>query len=453
MSEGFDTSRDVAWLKELYFSDTARRLTLEPGEKLLQEGTFNDRLFLILEGSVTGYLQDENGDNFEVFISKPNMFLGVYSFFSQEHITYLTIIANKPTTVAYIDDEVRLKHADVFATHFLPVIVQELFLRQKLTQRLTWQRQAAIRKLYESEKMALLGQLASGLAHELNNSIGVLHRNTEWLIQSLSGYLNNKKLNTVFENALQEGLAINTRMVREKRRSLEQSLDLPPKLAKQLAKTDLTEDQIKLLLKEPPEVLENLNLVTEAGYVLHDMRVASEHSAHVVQSVRELGSGQREVTTEVSISKTIHQALALLKSLLQDVHVDMDRTQDAMIPLNAGDLVQIWLNLIKNAGESLVNSGTSNPRIRITMTSGPDTHCVNICDNGPGIPDEVLTRIFEPNFTTKVKGLSFGLGLGLSIVKKIINNHKGNIVVKSNPGETIFTVCFPVKKATKSKTN
>jgi C4-dicarboxylate-specific signal transduction histidine kinase len=445
MSEMFETSKDVAWLKDLYFTDPARQLILQPGEKLLQEGTFNDKLFLILLGSVTGYLQDENGDNFEVFISKPNMFLGVYSFFSQEHITYLTIVANKPTIVAYIDNDVRRRHGDVFATHFLPVIVHELYLRQLLAQRLTWQRQAAIRKLYESEKMALLGQLASGLAHELNNSVGVLHRNTEWLIQSLSEYLNNKKLSTVFENALQEGLAIDTRAVRAKMKSLEKNLSLPSKLAKQLAKSHLTEDEIKSLLKQPREVVENLNLITEAGYVLHDMRVASDHSAHVVQSVRELGSGQREVTSDVSISKTVHQALALLKSLLQDVHVDMDRNQDAMIRANAGDLVQIWLNLIKNAGESLVTSSTPDPQIKIMITSNPDSHCVDICDNGPGIADDVLTRIFEPNFTTKVKGLSFGLGLGLSIVKKIINNHKGNIAVRSVPGETVFTVCFPVK--------
>jgi signal transduction histidine kinase len=443
MSEVFETSKDVKWLKDLYFSDPSKRITLKPGEQLLKEGTYNDRLFLILNGSLTGYLEDDNGENFEVYRTTANMFVGVYSFFSPDHITYLTLIAEQETTVAFIGQEKKQQSEEKFASHFLPVIVHELYLRQLLAQKLTIQRQAAVKKLYEKEKMAVLGQLAAGLAHELNNSVGVLQRNTEWLIQSFTDYLKDHHLNSVFESSLNEGLSFDTVTLREKRKSLEKKFGIPGKLAKQLAKTALTEEQIGKLLKANPKALETINLITEAGFVLHDMKLAAAHSTHVVLSVRELGSSNRGSKQDTSIYQTLTQSLALLKSLLQNIQVDIRKSTDGVLAATPGDLVQVWLNLIKNACESMTNSGTENPRLIIDIKKEGSYFSVSIGDNGPGISEEAMAKVFEPNFTTKVKGLSFGLGLGLSIVKKIVNSYKGKITVTSKPGETYFTVLLP----------
>jgi signal transduction histidine kinase len=441
MSEIFETSKDVTKLQELYFSRPENTISIEKGETLLREGIHNDKLFLILEGTLSGFLDDEHGELSEVFKSTRNMFVGVYSFFSRDHLSYLTLVADEPTTLAFISQQE--KERPGFDSHFLPVIVHEIYLRQLLTQQLARQRQAAIKKLYENEKMATLGQLAAGVAHELNNAVGVLQRNTEWLIESFNKFLKNKRLNTIFESSLEEGLTFSTSALRERRQSLEKNLGITPKLAKQLAKANLDESHIANLLKENASRLELMSLISETGRVMHDMRIAAAHSTHVVQSARELGFTTTALPAEVSLHETITKSLALVKSLLSGVEIEVIRNADGKVNATTGDLVQVWVNLIKNACESMASSGTVNPKITIAIDEQPDTYIVTIRDNGPGISAAVVARIFEPNFTTRVRGLSFGLGLGLSIVKRIVSVYKGTISVSSEAGDTRFAISLP----------
>jgi signal transduction histidine kinase len=443
MNEVDDTSKEVRWLKQTYFADTSQQLVLQPGETLLREGSFNDRLYLIIDGVLTGFLEDENAVSFEVFKSTKNMFVGVYSFFSADHRSYLTIVANEKTTVAYIDQHKKKLSEAQFARDFLPVIVHEIYLRQVLAQKLTQQRQEAIQKLYENEKMAMLGQLAAGLAHELNNAVGVLPRNTDWLIQALRDYLKDRKLNALFETSVHEGVSFNTLKLREKRKALEAKFQLPAKLAKQLAKINMNDQEIEKIIKGNQRSLDVLSVIAEAGFALHDMKLAATHSTHVVQSVRELGFKNGGERVETSVLETLNSALALLKTLTQGVEIGFRSTNDAVVLANPGDLVQVWVNLIKNACESLSGVDVINRKIFIEIIEGGPDYLVKISDNGPGIEEILLPRVFEPNLTTKVKGLSFGLGLGLSTVKKIVTGYKGSVEVKSKPGETIFTVQFP----------
>ena len=121
MSENFETSKDVTWLKKLYFSTPGNTISLQKGETLLKEGSFNDKLYLIVDGTLSGFLEDENGEMFEVFKSTRNMFVGVYSYFSPDHLSYLTLVADEPTTVAYLTQD--QKNRPEFASHFLPLIV------------------------------------------------------------------------------------------------------------------------------------------------------------------------------------------------------------------------------------------------------------------------------------------------------------------------------------------
>jgi signal transduction histidine kinase len=411
MSERFETSKDVEWLKQLYFSQASQTIVLEKGQMLLKEGTFNDRLYLILEGTLSGHLEDENGELFEVYKSTKNMFVGVYSFFSPDNLSYLTIIAEERSVVAFVEQEQRENAGETFAAHFLPVIVHEIYLRQVLTQQLTRQRQAAFKKLYEKEKMATLGQLAAGLAHELNNAVGVLQRNTEWIIESFGHFLKNKNLNNIFETSLNQGLPFDTSTLRKRRKFLEEKFHLPAKFARQLAKTNLTEDQIGALLKENSRAIDTISLITETGFVLHDMRVAAGHSTHVVQSVRELGFSGVGSRMPTLLHETVTKSLALVKSMLSTVNVEVKKTSDGKVNADPGDLVQVWVNLIKNACESMESSGTVNPRLTIEISEAHGSCQVSIGDNGPGIRPDMIDKVFEPNFTTKVRGLSFGLGL------------------------------------------
>jgi C4-dicarboxylate-specific signal transduction histidine kinase len=184
-------------------------------------------------------------------------------------------------------------------------------------------------------------------------------------------------------------------------------------------------------------------LISEAGFVLHDMQLAASHATHVVQSVRELGFANSGQMIQTSVYESINKALALLKSILTNVSIEFRKDTDGLIFANPGDLVQLWLNIIKNACESMSSSQTSHPGLGVQLSERGEWIVVEIKDNGPGITPELMSRVFEPNFTTKVPGLSFGLGLGLSIVNRIVLSYKGIISVKSKPGETVFTISLP----------
>lgn len=444
VNSNFETSKDVVWLKELYFSDPSQHLIVKKDETLLQEGRYNDRLYLILDGTLIGYLRDENNENSEVFRSYSNMFVGVYSFFSPERISYLTITADCDTKVAYIQLSDNRELPDKLASHFLPVIVHEIYLRQSLAQKLTLQRQAAIRKLYEREKMAMLGQLAAGVAHELNNAVGVLDKNTDWLVEKLPGYFSDNNLVQLFKKTFAEGQSSTTAELRSRRDALEKRFGIPRALAKQLGRTTLTETEIEGLLSGSSDEIDVALNACEAGIVLHDMKIAATHASHVVQSVRELGNAKPGNSAETTVYETVRKAVSLTRSLMQNVTLVIEKSDDCVISANPGDLVQVWVNLIKNACESMISSGIPEPVLTIRISASPERkYSVCILDNGPGINNDILPRIFQPNFTTKVTGLSFGLGVGLSVVKKIISDYKGSITVSSSPGETCFTVLLP----------
>jgi signal transduction histidine kinase len=439
---------NLDWLKETYFSDPARRIHLQKGDVLLQENENNHRLFFILEGCLVGYLGYDTGHPFEAFRSTTDHFVGVYSFFSDTHMSYSTVVAEEPTTLAYIDHQLREgAWGNDFAEHFLPVVVDEIYMRQLLTQKMTLRNQEAMRKLFEAEKMAILGQLAAGLAHELNNAIGVIRRQAEWLSDWTSQFVarnGDPGMVLFFRKGLTEGQPLSSSEVRKRRREIEDAFDLPSNLARQVAASGISNEEIASLGTDLEKEFNHYLPFFEAGLALHDMLAASGHASRVVRSVKELGVSTRDVKVHTDLSQTIRESVLLLKELLKGIQWKLDLEEDIFLKTNPGELVQVWVNLIKNACESLQATSQRNSQILIKSRREGDTAQVQIADNGPGIPPDLIERIFQPNVTTKVEGLSFGLGLGLSIVQRIMENLRGSISVESRPGETVFTVSLPL---------
>ncbi|MDX2247101.1 MAG: ATP-binding protein [Bacteroidia bacterium] len=443
MNPLFHTQDNLRTLKEKYFADESHHIVMRKGDRLLTEDTPNNRLYLVLEGRLDCFLKDDEGKDYEVQQSVKDMFLGVYSFFSYEHKSYLTVVAAEETRLAYIEKKAEWENSEEFARDFLPVIVHEIYLRQVLSQQMNQERQAAVRKLYESEKMIILGQLAAGLAHELNNAVGTLERNTEWLIAEMSSFLLKKDMFPFFVDTLEKGQQLSTTQIRERREWLEKEYDLSSKTAKQLAKTHLSDEQLVAIIHSGMKNFDLIRQVSEAAVVLHDMRVAASHAAHVVKSVRDLGSQNYRLPVETTLEETLNKALALTKNLTKKVNVKIDRQTEGRLMASPGELVQVWVNIIKNACESMEQAGTQNPVLGITIAEDGQVYSTTISDNGTGITEDVMKRMFEPNFSTKVNGLTFGLGLGLSIVKKIIDSYQGNILIESHPGHTEFTIQLP----------
>ena len=437
--------------REMHFSKYEKRLVLKPGELLLEQDKPNDCLYIILRGSLTGFVTDENGHRDEVFYSTKNMFVGVRSFFSHDLNSYADVMANEETELVYIDiNELSLSEQQNLIADFVPVIINELYIRQLHAQKIRKERETALKKLIQSEKMATLGQMAAGLAHELNNAIGVMQNNSQWLSKVIEEYLDEKESEQVvnlFKMGVETGLELSSKEVRKMSRTYENKYHLNSKQAKHLAKLGLDPEQYfsGVSKEDVGRVAESYYRIWELGSSLHDILIASNHAMHVIRSVKELAVSNQE-RKPTNVNDTIQESLVLLKSILRQVEVNFSAGNLQTISANSGELVQIWLNIIKNGCESMLHAKVPDPRLEIVTSMEKDTIAIVITDHGPGIPRDLQRKIFQPNFTTKKDGLSFGLGLGLSVVQRLVDSYNGKINVKSTHGETSFSIKLPIKQ-------
>ena len=432
-------------IKELFFSEEKNQINLKQGEMLMEAGGLNDRLYLVEEGLLIAYVPNQLGGQYEVFRASPGMFAGVYSFFSGTHLSKTTIIAEVDTKLTFLEAEPFEEREDteVAIRFFLPVILSDLSARMETAQKMATEKEEAITHLLKAEKMATLGQLAAGLAHELNNAVGVLKSKSDWLSIEMENYFNILRDNEAYDfykKGLKEGHKLTTREVRKRKGEIEKKLGLSSKLAKKAARSGYDIQD----LSKYKERLASLISFWEIGTAFHDMGLASKHASAVVQSVKELGAGSAERKSGMDVNKTIRDALTLIQSALRQVEVATELEESIYTEASSGELVQVWINLFKNACESMVNSHTEDPLLKVISEKTRKWITVRVIDNGPGIPEHLLTQIFQPNMTTKKGGLSFGLGLGLPISLNIIEDYDGEISVNSKPGHTEFIVKLPV---------
>ncbi len=437
----------IAKLREKYF-DSDHILEIKKGDTFVEQGQESKRLFLVLEGLVAGVLHKDNG-TMEVFRSGENMLVGLHSFFSRKFCAYADVIALEDTKLSYLayeDDRVR---PDEFLEDFLPVIIDGLFERQVFAKKLMLEKEEALKRNLHRDKLATLGQMAEGIAHELNNAIGVIKGNVEWLEKEVYDYIKDKESSEVFSNfekGYNKGQNLSSAEVRKSRQFIEKKLKLSPSSAKKLAQLGFSNDDInnKNFRNATDEVIDNIHHFWKMGVATHDIILASEHAAHVIEAVKALGSGERE-QIEVDVNKTLDSALVLVQQQTEGIKVSLEKEDVPIIRGNDTELKQVWINLIKNACESLKTSQTKNPEIEIKSENKKDEIWISITDNGPGIPEALQEKIFHPNFTTKKGGLSFGLGIGLSVVQKHVNHYKGTIDIESKPGKTTFYIKLPTK--------
>jgi signal transduction histidine kinase len=445
-----EEARRHAWIRQKFFSDPQKLIRLKKGDVLLDGNTYNRRLYHINYGVILGVLSHDNGVEEEVFHSGENMFVGVFSFFSESHLSYARLVALEDTEVAYVEskEEVIEKGGyQVFTEFFVPIIVTELLNRQIFAQKMATQKKLAMQKLMQTSNLAILGEMAAGLAHELNNAIGVVLRKTEWFMENIAHYFKEKDRHDMypfFVKGLEKGQYLSSAEARMLRKKLEKELKLSTAAAQKLARAGLNAEDLEPFEGKLQLVADRIGYYWDIGASLHDMKVASKHAAHVVKSVKQLGTSSYPMEKEVDINSTIHESIAILKSLLTNIDLQLDLQGLPAMYASHGGLVQVWVNIIKNACESMLTEPDKKGILKINSALNEGKVEVQIIDNGPGLSDDLLPKIFKPNFTTKVGGLSFGLGLGLSIVQKIINSHNGEIDVQSKPGDTMFRIKLPV---------
>lgn len=433
-------------LKNNYFSDPNRFLWLPKGDILIEEGSVNSRLFFIRSGRLTGFVENDEQEREIVFSASENSFLGVYSFFSRTYYSLVTIQADTDCELAYIDKLTKpVEGSGSIEKDFMPFAVKDLVKRQNRMLEISKEKQDAQKKLLENQNLTALGQIAAGIAHELNNAIAVLGHNTKWLSEQMAAFPMAAEDAALILSGLNHGRALSSREVRTQTKSLQtQYPGLESSTARLLAQMDPDSDLLKKLSMKTSAEIQRMFSHWEMGVALHDMQVAARQSAHVVKSVKELGNVHKTRQAGVDLNKTVENALTLLHHKTRDITVHLDLNPLPAINANVGEWIQVWTNLIKNSSEAMLDAATSNPKLTISSQIVLEQIQIKVTDNGPGIPDAVFSTIFQPNVTTKVRGLSFGLGLGLTIVKRIITEYDGRIDVRSSVNGTTFTIYIPI---------
>jgi signal transduction histidine kinase len=233
----------------------------------------------------------------------------------------------------------------------------------------------------------------------------------------------------------------------ERRRSLQARLEAGGVASARRLATLLSDLGAEALLEAMPDLVTHplcLDLLEAASPVVSSftlaqiIEVAAQKGAGVVSALRQYLKNEPAGTQAlVDVEHDLEVVLTLLQNKVKN-HVRVERRFSGVrVWGSSAELSQVWMNLINNAVQAMDYHGT----LVLTTESGEGLVRVSVTDSGPGIPPEVRDRIFEPFFTTKAQGE--GMGLGLDISRKIVEDHRGRIVVDSRPGRTVFTVELP----------
>jgi signal transduction histidine kinase len=256
-------------------------------------------------------------------------------------------------------------------------------------------------QVIQSEKMASLGQLAAGVAHELNNPAGFLYGNMELLAEYARG--------------------------------LERLLDFydtVPLNGEEAARA-----------RDIKEQIDYEHTLADLRSIIGDCREGAERIRDVVQNLRTFSRLDEAEFKKVDIHEGIDSTMRLLTHFYGDGRIRLVRDYGELpvVDCFAGQLNQVWLNLLVNAAQAVGESG----EVRISTRREGEHVVVTVRDTGRGVVPEHLPRIFDPFFTTKPVGE--GTGLGLSVTYSIVERHGGEITVESEPERgTTFTVTLPV---------
>ena len=298
--------------------------------------------------------------------------------------------------------------------------------------------------LVEQARWATLGELAAGVAHELNNPVAALSRALHYVAEDVDALLADHPHAEVVRERLRaaEEPAPSTAEDRAARRELAEALG-DRRLAERLVGAGIRDvATARRLAAGDPAAIELLEHAARLGGTLRSLEVAGARIGELVASLRAYARPQAEPLDGVDVHVALDDTLRLLAHRLDEVEIERD--YDPSLPsirAHPGPLSQVWTNLLTNAVEALGGRG----RIVLT-TDAPDRgHVrVTVTDDGPGIDPELLPRLFEPRFTTRRGRVRYGLGLGLAIARRIVDGHGGTIDVRSRPGETTFEVVLPV---------
>jgi signal transduction histidine kinase len=436
--------------------ETAESVSVKTGELLMAEGSPGGSLYVVLDGEFE--VTKRSGDrDIVIAICGQGEILGEISLLDRSPRT-ASVRASRDSHVLMISQSAFQE----FLIANPPAIIAIL---QIVTARL----RSTESMLRQSQKMAALGTLAAGLAHELNNPAAAAQRGSAHLRDAIAEWLRlTRELQAANLDARQQQLLDALRV---------EFLDRPtsPILLDPLARGD-REYEVQAWLEERgvDEAWELAPALVGAGWDLPAVErvAASFGSEYLLSVVRWLGAGAAIFALLSEVGESVERISEIVKAVKTysyldqapiqnvDVHEGLENTLVILRhKLKAGvrvtrdyaadlprieafgsELNQAWTNIIDNAVDAM--QGQGELRLR-TSRSGANV-LVEIGDSGPGIPPEIQERIFEPFFTTKPPGIGTGLGLHITY-NTIVQKHRGQIRIVSQPGETTFQIELPIR--------
>jgi signal transduction histidine kinase len=436
--------------------DMGELVSLQAGEILIHQGVLGESAYVVISGEFE--IQKQAGQSvIKIDIRNPGDVVG--------EMALLSSAPRNATVIARTDSETLRIPKKAFENLLSSSTTAALAVLHWVMARLT-QNEAL---LHQQEKMAALGTMSAGLAHELNNPAAAAQRSASELNKVLIRW---QALTHQIEAAAykeNQSAWLDDFMKEATRR-----FEAPAKLDA-LEKIDLV-DQLQAWLEAggvesawelAPSLVnfgwnvESLEALKESAFfdlslkwlgaacammsLLAETREATERLSQIVRAMKSYTYLDQAPLLEVDVHEGLESTLVILQHKLKH-GVTVKREYASNLPrieAYASELNQVWTNIIDNASDAMHGKG------EIILRTYVDNDCVvvEIVDNGPGIPEPIRQRIYEPFFTTKPPGK--GTGLGLHISHDIVTNrHRGQLSVESKVGETKFVVKLPMRIST-----
>jgi len=438
----------------VWFLSQTQEVSLKAGETYARQGDPPDTMFVLLQGEFE-WRGEFSGETIAI-PGKVGDVTGTLPFSRMKQFTV--------TGRALTDGRLLRFPASLF-----PELIQKM---PELAKRLVGMMSDRIRETtrleQQRDRLAALGKLSAGLAHELNNPASAAKRGAAQLREAL------KRIKDASHELGARELTPTQKAEIEKLESSFTQQNEPPPDA--LTISDL-ENQIDSLFRShgqndlwqlaadlaqkgiQPSALESLFENLDAGTaraalvriassleiasLLNEIESSTSRISDLVLAIKEYTYMDQSPVQNVDVVKSLETTLTILNhKLKRGVTVQRDYQPIPLLVNSFGsELNQVWTNIIDNA----IDAMNGNGKLRVRTYRDDGFVVVEIGDNGPGISPEVKDHIFEPFFTTK--GVGEGTGLGLDTVQRIVRKHRGNIQVNSKPGDTRFQVWLPLSDA------
>ncbi len=434
---------------------TVSEMLLPKGEMLFAEGDKGDKAYIIKEGQLE-IIKQAGGREMLLAVRGESSVIGELALL-EEGPRSATVRARVPTTLIIIPKDTLDDLLDA-SPSAARALLQTVLARWRGTQA----------HLRQSEKMAQLGTLSAGIAHELNNPAAAVKRGADHMGFALAPLAETQaKLSrhdfspsqqaTVHELTIQAQVCAARdstfgALDRSNREAevedwldefgIEEPWDLAPALVDLSLDTEkIAELSSQFELTEFEDILRCIVALYQAHSLLREIGQGAGRISEIVKALKSYSYLDQAPIQSVDIHEGLNNTLVILRHKLKQ-GVEVKRNYAEHLPHIEGygsELNQVWTNILDNAIDALDGEGV----IAISTRQEENHVVIEIEDNGPGIPEEIQPRIFDAFFTTKPPGKGTGLGLNISY-NIVVDKHRGDIRLFSKPGSTCFQVWLPL---------